>query len=105
MYNESTTRFIIGCIVLGIQYLHQQEIIHRDIKPENILIDNQGFLCISDLGIARRSNGNHCKEISGTLQYMAPEVINRKNHGKAVDFYALGVIAYECLLGKRPYPG
>jgi len=91
-------------------------ILHRDIKPENIVLQKDGYLRITDLGIARMWRQNNAKDTSGTPGYMgiifllifiikAPEVMCRQNHGVAVDYYALGVIAYECCLGRRPYLG
>ena len=81
--------------------------IHRDIKPENLLFDNRGYLKVTDFGIARIScdSGSQAGELSGTPGYMAPEVMCKMDHGISVDYYALGVIAYECMLGHRPYNG
>jgi len=80
-------------------------VIHRDIKPENIVIEDNGYLRVTDLGIARVWRPDNARDTSGTPGYMAPEVMCRQNHGVAVDYYALGVIAYECIMGKRPYKG
>lgn len=60
---------------------------------------------LTDFGIARYYTKNNSKETSGTPSYMAPEVLSRQNHSFAVDYYALGVITYECMLGRRPYQG
>lgn len=89
------------------KYLHDNNILHRDLKPENIVFDAQGYLRITDLGIARAwsPETDNSKDTSGTPGYMAPEVMCRQNHGVEVDFFAVGVIAYECMLGKRPYGG
>lgn len=62
-----------------------------------------GYLKITDLGIARAWKADNAAETSGTPGYMAPEVMCRQNHGFAVDYYALGVIAYECMLGRVAY--
>lgn len=80
--------------------MHTNNVIHRDIKPENLVLDEKGYLRITDLGVARVQTKENYKDTSGTPGYMAPEVINRQNHTFAVDFFALGVIAYECMLGK-----
>ena len=85
--------------------MHKKNIIHRDIKPENIIIDKKGYARITDLGIARFWKPENAQETSGTPGYMAPEVLLRQNHSFCVDFYAVGVIAYELLVGKRPYAG
>jgi serine/threonine protein kinase len=80
--------------------LHTNNIIHRDIKPENLIFDSKGYLRLTDLGVARLFTPDNYKDTSGTPGYMAPEVINRENHSFPVDYFALGVIAYECMLGK-----
>ena len=102
-YTEKQIKFIISNILLSLDYIHANNIIHRDIKPENILIDENGYLAITDFGIARFKQKNNFNEKSGTPGYMAPEVMFAQNHTFAVDFYALGVIGYELIFGKRPY--
>ena len=78
---------------------------HRDLKPENILIDENGYLHLTDFGIARFWKPENGNENSGTPCYMAPEILSRENHGIVVDYYALGIIAHELLLSKRPFHG
>lgn len=85
--------------------VHNASIIHRDIKPENLVFDNSGYLKLTDFGIARLWSADNASETSGTPGYMAPEVMCRQNHGVAADYFAVGVIAYECMNGKRPYVG
>ena len=93
-------------------------ILHRDIKPENLVLDNKGYVRVTDLGIARQWRPDNANDTSGTPGYMAPEVMCRQNHGVAVDYFALGVIAYEFMMGRvwisvtikiikfyRPYQG
>jgi serine/threonine protein kinase len=99
-FPQNIVKFFVCCIIIGLEYLHSNYIIHRDIKPENLVIDEKGYLRITDLGIARIYEPNNYKNTSGTPGYMAPEVINRQNHSFCVDFFAVGVIAYECMLGK-----
>ena len=102
-YSELQVKFIISNILLSLEYIHTNKIIHRDIKPENILIDKKGYLAITDFGIARFKQKNNSNEKSGTPGYMAPEVLFAQNHSFTVDYYALGIIAYELIFGKRPY--
>ncbi|OMJ78644.1 hypothetical protein SteCoe_21521 [Stentor coeruleus] len=104
-FNESQTKFIISCILMGLEYLHINGIIHRDIKPENLVFDNKGYLRITDFGIAHMQGKNNTEDSSGTPGYMSPEVMLRKTHGIETDYFALGVIAYECMQGRRPYLG
>ena len=90
---------------MGLEYVHLNGILHRDIKPENIVMDKEGYLHITDFGVARIWNPENSQDTSGTPGYMAPEVLCRQNHGIAVDYYALGIITYELMLVKRPYNG
>jgi serine/threonine protein kinase len=105
MFSEHQTKFFAACITHALSFIHRKLIIHRDIKPENLVFDSQGYLKMTDFGIARQWSQDNSSETSGTPGYMAPEVMCRQNHGVAVDFYALGVIAHECMLGRRPYNG
>lgn len=99
-FSEEQTKFFIACILVSLDYVHSKSIIHRDIKPENLVFDERGFLRVTDFGIARIWNPDNSKETSGTPGYMAPEVMCRQNHGVAVDYFAVGVIAYECMMGR-----
>ena len=96
---------MIACMVLGLDYMHTQGVIHRDIKPENIVMEENGYVRITDMGIAKILREDNNKDTSGTPGYMAPEVMCRQNHSYAVDYFALGVMLYEFMMGKRPYVG
>jgi serine/threonine protein kinase len=76
------------------------ETIHRDLKPENLVLDERGYVRVTDFGISRSFAAQNGRDTSGTPGYMAPEVILRRNHSYSVDFYALGVVAYEFMTGK-----
>ena len=91
--------------MLGLEYLHRNNVIHRDIKPENLVLDEKGYVRITDFGIAKIYQKDNSNETSGTPGYMSPEVILGKNHNCVVDYFALGVITYEFMMGKRPYNG
>ena len=105
VYTNLNVEFVIRCIMEGLRYLHDNNIIHRDIKPENIILDKQGYCRVTDMGVARYWKAENSHETSGTPGYMAPEVLLRQNHSFCVDYFAVGVIAYELVLGKRPYLG
>lgn len=90
---------------MGLEYIHSNKIIHHDIKPENLLLDDQGYIKISDFGIAKEFNINNERDTSGTPGYIAPEVLFSQKHSYLVDYYALGVLGYEFMLGTRPYVG
>ena len=104
-FSEEQTRFFIANIIYGLQYIHSNNVIHRDIKPENLVLDENGYVRITDFGIAKENMEDNSSETSGTPGYMAPEVMKAKNHSFSVDFFAVGVIGYEFMLGKRPYYG
>jgi serine/threonine protein kinase len=103
--DEELSKFFIACIIVGLAHLHLNNIIHRDIKPENLVLDARGYVRITDFGIARVLKPDNAQDTSGTPGYMAPEVLCRQNHGIAVDYFAVGVMAYEFMLGRRPYCG
>lgn len=85
--------------------MHNKGVIHRDIKPENLVLDEKGYVHITDMGISRLWSPDNAHDTSGTPGYMAPEVMCRQNHGVGVDYFALGIVAYEFMYGRRPYPG
>ncbi len=80
--------------------MHRRKVIHRDLKPENLVLDDKGYLRVTDLGVSRIVKENNADDTSGTPGYMAPEVICKMNHSYPVDFFAVGVIAYEFMTGK-----
>lgn len=92
--------FFICCLLASLEHLHSNGVLHRDVKPENLVFDNQGYLRLTDLGIARIWKAENANETSGTPGYMAPEVMCRQNHGVAVDYYAVGVLGYELMMGR-----
>ena len=104
-FNESQIKFIIGCILTGLKYIHSKNILHRDIKPENLVFDSRGYLRITDFGIAKYYVINNKKDTSGTVGYLAPEVLCNVNHNFSIDYYAVGIITYELMFGHRPYIG
>lgn len=104
-FSEIQGKFLIACILCGLNYIHSNGILHRDIKPENLVFDERGYLYITDFGIGRVWTPENAKDTSGTPGYMAPEVIFRQNHGIAADYFAVGVILYELMMGRRPYIG
>ena len=104
-FTEQETKFFISNLILSLEYIHSQKIIHRDIKPENLVLDSKGYVRLTDFGIAKINEKDNSSETSGTPGYMAPEVILIQNHSYAADFFALGVIGFEFMMGFRPYLG
>ena len=68
-FNEKQIKFLIGCIMVGLKYIHGQNILHRDIKPENLVFEQNGYLRITDFGIAKHYVVNNKKDTSGTIGY------------------------------------
>ena len=104
-FSENVIRFFISCLILSLEYIHKNNIIHHDIKPENLVCDDDGFVHLTDFGIAKIKKLQNNSETSGTPGYIAPEVLLKQNHSFTVDYYAIGIIGYEFLIGKRPYIG
>ena len=104
-FSENESKFFIGCLILGLEVIHANNIIHRDIKPENLVLDDKGYLKVTDFGIAKKQTKQNANETSGTPGYMAPEVMCFQNHTVVVDYYAMGIICYELMMGIRPYVG
>ena len=104
-FSESQTKFFLSNIIIGLEYIHSKNIIHRDIKPENLVCDLNGYIRITDFGVAKKNEKDNSSETSGTPGYMAPEVMLLSNHSFPVDFYAIGIIGFEFCFGFRPYLG
>ncbi|KAI9729821.1 MAG: serine/threonine protein kinase, AGC [Cirrosporium novae-zelandiae] len=104
-FNEPTSRFYAAEIVLILEYLHNvQGVAYRDLKPENILIDAEGHLKLVDFGFAKKvGSPEETYTLCGTPEYLAPEVIRNKGHGTAVDWWALGILIYEFIVGQPPF--
>ena len=92
-------------MVLALEHLHAKDIIYRDLKPENVLIDKVGYIRITDFGLSRMDvkDPNEAKSICGTPEYLAPEIIMKLGYGKPVDWWTLGSIIYEMLVGIPPF--
>ena len=95
-------RFYISQIICIFDYLHNKDIIYRDLKPENILIHKSGYLKLTDFGFAKIVTGR-TYTLCGTPEYLAPEIILNKGHGKPVDWWTCGILLYEMIVGIDPF--
>jgi protein-serine/threonine kinase len=104
-FSQGRTRFYACEICLAIGYLHGLNIIYRDLKPENLLLDNDGHAKITDFGLSKEGimDNISAKTVCGTPEYLAPEILNKSGHGKAVDWYSFGALIYEMLTGLPPF--
>ena len=104
-FSEDQARFYSAQMVLALEHLHAKDIIYRDLKPENVLIDKVGYIRITDFGLSRMDvkDPNEAKSICGTPEYLAPEIIMKLGYGKPVDWWTLGSIIYEMLVGIPPF--
>ncbi|CAZ79515.1 unnamed protein product [Tuber melanosporum] len=102
-FDFQTTQFYAAEITMILVFLHNHGIVYRDLKPENILLDARGHVKLVDFGFAKVVGDRETYTLCGTPEYLSPEVIQSKGHGKAVDWWALGVLIYEMSCGFPPF--
>ncbi|ELU05137.1 hypothetical protein CAPTEDRAFT_20457 [Capitella teleta] len=107
VFSEQRSVFYAACVVLGLQYLHQNQIVYRDLKLDNLLLDAQGFVKIADFGLCKEGMGfgDRTSTFCGTPEFLAPEVLTETSYTRSVDWWGLGVLIFEMLVGESPFPG
>ena len=104
-FSEKKAKFYLIEIILGLEYLHKNNMIYRDLKPENILMDSTGHIKLSDFGLSKILSDNDEKAFTmcGTPQYLAPEIMKEEGYNKNVDWWSLGCFFYEMITGFLPF--
>lgn len=100
---ENDVRFYAAQIILALEHMHSTGIIYRDIKPENILFEKDGYLRMTDFGLAKRTDKNTTSTFCGTPEYLAPEVVEGLDYDENVDWWGLGILIYEMLFNHSPF--
>ncbi|XP_018327500.1 ribosomal protein S6 kinase 2 beta isoform X2 [Agrilus planipennis] len=106
MFTEEDVKFYLAELALALHHLHSLGIIYRDLKPENVLLDSEGHIALTDFGLSKLPvEEGQTYSFCGTVEYMAPEVVNRKGHSFSADWWSFGVLMYEMLTGGLPFQG
>ena len=104
-FSNEKARFYIIEIILAIEFLHKHNMLYRDLKPENIMVDSNGHIKLTDFGLSKMFTKTKEKAftICGTPQYLAPEILSDDGYDNSVDWWSLGCVMYEMLVGKAPF--
>ncbi|XP_019350457.2 cGMP-dependent protein kinase 1 isoform X2 [Alligator mississippiensis] len=103
-FEEEVAVFCSACVVEALDYLHGLGIVYRDLKPENLMLDGQGYVKLVDFGFAKElARGEKTYSFCGTPEYLAPEILRHEGHDFGVDFWMLGVLVFEMLVGRPPF--
>ena len=104
-FSEERAKFYLCEVLLALEDLHKRDIIFRDLKPDNVVLDKDGHCKLTDFGLSKEgvNESKFAQSFCGSIAYLAPEMLKKQGHGKAVDWYLLGVLFYEMLVGITPF--
>lgn len=104
-FKETSAKFYAANVLLALECLHKNGIIYRDLKPENILIDKDGYAKLTDFGLSKDNflSDQRANSFCGTVEYLAPEVLNKKGYSMSCDWWSFGCIIYEMLSAVPPF--
>ena len=103
-FDESRAKFYAVQIALALGHLHSQNVVYRDLKPENVLLGEDGYVYLTDFGLSRILARNEvAMSFWGTAEYLAPEMVTTSGHNHAIDWWALGILIYEMIVGIPPF--
>ncbi|KJE98284.1 AGC/PKN protein kinase [Capsaspora owczarzaki ATCC 30864] len=107
IFDEERARYYASEVILGLEYLHDHGVIYRDLKLDNLLLDKDGHVKIADFGLCKENmfHGTRTSTFCGTPEFIAPEVLQDNDYTRAVDWWALGVLMFEMMVGESPFPG
>ena len=104
-FSNEKSRFYVVEMILAIEFLHKNKMLYRDLKPENIMVDSNGHIKLTDFGLSKmvKKTKEKAFTICGTPQYLAPEILSDEGYDNSVDWWSLGCVMYEMLVGKAPF--
>ncbi|GMT34396.1 hypothetical protein PFISCL1PPCAC_25693 [Pristionchus fissidentatus] len=107
IFTEERSCFYAACVLLGLKFLHENNIIYRDLKLDNLLMDRDGYVKLADFGLCKEKMGPHDRTATfcGTPEFLAPEILTDASYTRAIDWWGLGVLIFEMLVGEPPFSG
>uniref|UniRef100_A0A914C355 protein kinase C n=1 Tax=Acrobeloides nanus TaxID=290746 RepID=A0A914C355_9BILA len=107
IFTEERSCFYAACVLLGLEFLHTNNIIYRDLKLDNLLLDKDGYVKLADFGLCKEGMGpfDRTSTFCGTPEFLAPEVLTENSYTRAIDWWGLGVLIFEMLVGEPPFSG